>query len=332
MPLFINTNVTSLNSQRNLLGSAQVQGSAFQRLSSGLRINSAKDDAAGQAISQRMTSQVRGYSMAIRNANDGISLTQVADGAMTEVVQSLQRIRELAVQSANASLNDADRANLQAEADQRVAEIDRIAKQTVFNETPILKGFFDPNNLDVEELGVDGLPGNVGESQTLHVGADEDKVITFSVGSVTAKKLLGAIAEDPPSTPDIPAGPGGIPPAVVGIPGGSAVGGVDAVAAGAVDISNSFNAEATITQIDAAIASVVSFQADLGALQNRFQAVIENLASSVENISAARSRIVDADIAEETSKLTKASILQQAGTAVLAQANQQPQLALQLLG
>jgi flagellin len=277
MALTINTNVASLNAQRNLGKSQGALNTSLQRLSSGMRINSAKDDSAGLAISDRMTSQIRGLNQAVRNANDGISVAQTAEGAMGEVTNILQRMRELAVQSGNDSNSASDRTSLQAEVDQLISEIDRIADTTEFNETKLLDG--------------------TGSSLSFQVGArgtSNDK-ISINVGNLDmTTATLGVDA-------------------------------VDLSAAGS-DI------EATLTSIDDAIASVSSSRGDLGAIQNRFESTIANLSNISENVSAARSRIMDADIAQETSNLTKFNILQQAGVSILAQANQQPQLALSLLG
>ena len=275
MPLYINTNIASLNAQRNLLNSSNELGRTFSRLSSGLRINSARDDAAGLSISTRMTSQIKGLNMAIRNANDGISMSQVAEGALSETTNALQRIRELAVQSANGTLTSSDRADLQKEVTQLISEVQRISSQTEFNTKSMLTGSFT--------------------GMQIQVGAKSGQNIAFSIDSMSISAL-------------------GI--AAVSI-------GSNAGISGAASVLNT---------IDNALTSVSDLRANLGAVQNRFEAVIANLSNVVENMSAARSRIMDADIANETASLTKNAILQQAGTAVLAQANQQPQLALQLLG
>ncbi|MEO5346178.1 MAG: flagellin FliC [Magnetococcus sp. YQC-9] len=275
MPLFINTNVASLTAQRNLERSTGALGQTFARLSSGLRINSAKDDAAGLAISNRMTSQIRGLNQAIRNANDGISLSQVAEGALLETGNSLQRIRELAVQAANGTNTPADRADLQKEVSQLLSEIQRVADQVQFNNTKILDGTYN-------------------SGQQFQIGANANQTITVSIKAATFAALFGAAAS--------------------------------------VNIGTVSGANSALVQVTNALDSVSGIRANLGAIQNRFEAVIANLSNVVENMSAARSRIMDADIANETATLTRNAILQQAGTAVLAQANQQPQLALQLLG
>ncbi len=273
--LSVNTNVASLNAQNNLVTSQNELQTSLSRLSSGYRINSAKDDAAGLAISNRMTSQIRGLNQAARNANDGISLAQTAEGALDEVTNMLQRMRELAVQSSNGSNSSADRVSLDDEFNQLVAEIDRIADTTTFNGQNVL----------------DGTLGDV----AFQVGANAGEKITVSISS------------------DMTAGSSGL----------------------AVDddgIDTAGNASTAITAIDTAISSVDSFRGTLGAVQSRFESTIANVSNIAENVSSARSRIMDADFALETANLTKAQILQQAGTSMLAQANMVPQSALSLLG
>lgn len=277
MALTINTNVASLNAQRNLGKSQGALGTSLQRLSSGLRINSAKDDSAGLAISDRMTSQIRGINQAVRNANDGISVAQTAEGAMGEITNILQRMRELTVQSGNDSNSATDRTSLQAEVDQLIAEIDRIAETTEFNETKLLDGTGTSLSFQV------GARGTSNDRIGINVGSLDMTTATLGVGGVDLETAENDI-------------------------------------------------EATLDDIDAAIATVSSARGDLGAIQNRFESTIANLSNIAENVSAARSRIMDADIAQETSNLTKFNILQQAGVSILAQANQQPQLALSLLG
>ncbi len=280
MALTINTNVASLNAQRNLSNSQGALNKSMQRLSSGLRINSAKDDAAGLAISDRMTSQIRGLNQAARNANDGISLAQTAEGALQETTNILQRMRELAVQSANDTNTDADRASLDAEFSQLISEIDRIAGTTSFNGKVLLSG---------------GFATGTG-SAVFQVGANAGQTITVNIDGATAS-VLGS----------------GTMISATGVSTGAAAG-------------------SAISLVDAAIGQVDTIRGDLGAVQNRFESTIANLSNVSENLSAARSRILDADIAAETSAMTKFNILQQAGVSILAQANQAPQLALSLLG
>lgn len=272
MSIVLNTNVASLNAQRNLNASQGLLSQSMQRLSSGLRINSAKDDAAGLGISDRMTSQIRGLNQATRNANDAISLAQTAEGALAESTNLLQRMRELAVQAGNDTNSTEDRTSLQEEFDQLVTEISRIADNTAFNGTNVLDGTF---------------------SGIFQIGANEGQTITVSL------------------TTDMDAG-------------GLSVTGLS--------LADNTNAGSAITAIDDAIIVVDTERGRLGAVQSRLESTIANLSNVSENLSAARSRILDADIAMETSAMTKANILQQAGVAVLAQANQIPQLALGLLG
>lgn len=270
----INTNVISLNAQRNLNTSQSSLSTSMQRLSSGLRVNSAKDDAAGLAIAERMNAQVRGSNVAIRNANDGISLFQTAEGALGRIGENLQRIRELAVQSANGSLADADRLYLQDEADQLVAEITRIATSAKSNGVPLLDGTF--------------------LAASFQVGADAADVIdvSTSLGDFNMTTLA---------------------------------------AYAAADISTAVGATAVLTATDTDLGLVNTARAASGALQSRFEAVVAQLQVYSENTSAARGRIMDADFAVETANLSRAQILQQAGTAMVAQANQLPQQVLQLL-
>ena len=270
----INTNVMSLNAQRNLNASSGALATSMQRLSSGLRVNSAKDDAAGLAIAERMNAQVKGMNVAIRNANDGISLAQTAEGALGKVGDSLQRMRELAVQSANASNSASDRTNLNAEYQQLNDEVTRVLTGTKFN-------------------GVDLL--NTAASLSFQVGANN--VTTDQIAVSTTVLTTGT--------------------------------GVAAVTAG--DITSDTNALSAMDDLDDAIDEITTARATFGAVQNRFDAVISNLQVASENQAASRGRIMDADFATETSNLSRGQILQQAGTAMVAQANQLPQGVLSLL-
>jgi flagellin len=274
MSLFVNTNVSSLNAQRQLQNSGNALGTAFQRLSSGFRINSAADDAAGLQINNRLTSQIQGLDQAVRNANDGISVAQVAEGAMDEISTALQRMRVLAVQAENGINSEDDKGAIQAEIDQLVEEIDRIANTTSFGGEKLLDG----------ELG--DVSFLVGANSTA------DDRITIDLGTARDSEALT----------------------------------VDAV-----DVTGSTSA-AAIESIDAAIKTIGSARAGLGAIQNRLQSTIRNLSNISENVSEARSRIRDTDFAKETAELTRAQILQQTSVTVLAQANQRPQTALSLLG
>lgn len=484
MALGINTNVASLNAQNQLGKSQSMNDQALQRLSSGLRINSAKDDAAGMAISTRFQSQITGLNVAQRNANDGISLAQTAEGALDEITNNLQRIRELSVQSANATNSASDRQALNDEVQQRIAEIDRISSQTAFNGLKVLDGTFGQQNFQVganagetiginltqgtksdqigsiasQELQVTGtaLTGDleltVGQGETVTVGASTDgsaksvveainkanvsgltatatneQTLTFvdvsgddadsfvleingetvvsvsdlssgidadtliadinqesgATGVVASKNKDGdvvftaadgrnievkqTLTDGTGSTPVTAAG--GISEMVNGstttsvVDDGSAVatangqvsleaqesievgGSTDAAQLGSpgvialdatktiadVKVDTVENANSAIKAVDSALNSVNSLRGELGAIQNRFESTIANLGTSVENLSAANSRILDADFASETAALAKSQVLQQAGISVLAQANARPQQVLSLL-
>ena len=273
MPQTINTNLVSLNAQRNLNMSQASLATSMQRLSSGLRVNSAKDDAAGLAIAERMNTQVRGMNVAIRNANDAISLAQTAEGALGKIGDMLQRMRELAVQSANATNSSADRDNLQAEYLQLGDEITRTITSTRFNGQAILT-----------------TTGTL----SFQVGANSGDQVDVTTGDLSAGDIAAAVAES-------------------------------------IDGTDNTNPLAAMDAIDLALTEVNTARADYGAAQNRFEAVIATLQISAENQSAARARIMDADFAAETANLSRAQILQQAGNAMVAQANQLPQQVLQLL-
>lgn len=283
MAQVINTNIMSLNAQRNLNSSSASMATSIQRLSSGLRINSAKDDAAGLAISSRMSTQISGMTVASRNANDGISLAQTAEGALSSISSNLQRIRDLAVQSASDTNTDEDRASLQKEVDQLTAEISRVVDNTDFNGTKLLNG---------ERA-----------SFTIQVGSGSSADNQITISTVNMNDTVTALTGD-----------------TVG----------DATAT--FDISSSSGvATAALSTLDSMLQSVNNARADLGAIQNRFTSVISNLATSSENLTDARSRIQDTDYAAETAELTRTQILQQAGTAMLAQAKSVPQNVLTLL-
>jgi len=456
MPQIINTNIPSLTSQRNLNASQNDVATSLQRLSSGLRINSARDDAAGLAISERFTAQIRGLDQAARNANDGISLAQTAEGALAQVTNNLQRIRELAVQSANATNSTSDREALQAEVDQLAAEIDRVATQTNFNGVSLLDGSFTSQVFQVganagETITVDSIASarasalgqrteasatltlsgaptvvlngntitadddgkalataindaNVGvtatASETVATGASQTAAAltgTITINGVTTAAITTAVGQEATGRADTVAAINAIS-AATGVTatdtGASATGvtltaadgrnidvtfttqtsastGVtatattrstvdlvssDTIEVGAtvtnvtgvtastdvtaaltgtavsnLDISSVSGAEEAIRSIDAALTTVNGSRADLGAVQNRFDSVVVSLQTTAENLSASRSRIQDADFAQETASLARAQVLQQAGVAVLAQANAQPQNVLALL-
>ncbi|MBQ0929729.1 flagellin FliC [Ideonella sp. 4Y16] len=281
MPQTINTNLASMNAQRNLNMSQSSLQISMQRLSSGLRVNSAKDDAAGLAIAERMNAQVRGMNVAIRNANDGISLAQTAEGALSKVGDALQRMRELAVQSRNATNSSSDKDSLNKEFLELQSEISRVLGGTTFNGKHIL-------------------------------GADAT-MLTFQIGAnTTTDDVITVTTTDMKSASQITL-----------VTGASAA--IDA-AATAGDIAT------VIDNIDAALDTINDTRATFGATQSRFDAIVSNLQQSVENQAAARSRIMDADYAAETASMSRAQILQQAGTAMVAQANALPQQVLKLLG
>lgn len=275
MASIINTNIPSLNAQRNLASSQNSLATSLQRLSSGLRVNSAKDDAAGLAIATRMNAQARGMTVAIRNANDGISLAQTAEGALGQIKDHLLRMRDLAIQSANATNSSSDRLALQSEFSQLQQEIDRIGLQTSFNGLKI--------------IGADAT------AQTFQIGANAGETVTVTTTAISASSVSAATAS------------------------------------GTTSVSSAGGASAAIGAIDSAIDKVNTDRATYGAAQVRFEGVIAVLQVSRENQTAAASRILDADFAAETAALTRAQILQQAGTAMLAQANAIPQNVLQLL-
>ena len=268
MAAFINTNTASLNSQRNLSSSQTSLTNSLQRLSSGLRVNSAKDDAAGLSIATKMDTQVRGMSQAIRNANDGISLAQTADGALSTATEAMQRMRELAVQAANGTNASEDSTNLTKEFDALASEVTRLATDTKFNGKQIL--------------------ATSGTAVTIQVGADSGDAI--AIGKTDLQGIASTLT--------------------------------------GLDLST---ASVSLKALDTALASVTGLRADLGATQNRLSYSISNLQSSVENQSAAKSRIMDTDFAAETASMTRGQILQQAGTAMLAQANSLPNGVLSLL-
>lgn len=276
MGLRIGTNVTALNAQKALWGTKNSMDRAMARLSSGSRINKASDDAAGLAISENLKAQIRGNKQANRNAQDGISLIQTAEGSLGEVGNMLIRLRELGVQAASDTIGDKERSLANVEYAQLLEEIDRITGSTEFNGTPLLSG--TGGTLDFQ-IGVKNSP-------------DFDR-ISFDAAAADA--------------------------------------GTMALGLNLSNVLDKTSAQESLSQVDFAISYVNQLRAGFGAIQNRLNSTVENLQTSVENLSAANSRIRDADIADESTELSKQNILLQAGTAVLAQANQQPTLALQLL-
>lgn len=279
--MVINTNIASLNSQRMLSRTNESLSSAMERLSSGLRVNSAKDDAAGLAIADRMTSQIRGMTVAMRNANDGISMAQTAEAGMGNITETLQRMRDLAIQAANfGAVSSEDREKLQTEFRQLGNEIHRIIENTEFNGKKILNGSLS--------------------NAIFQVGPNTSTNNQISI-TISNLELMSGVNQ--------------------------LFGSLASIGSNAT-FSNVMSA---INNIDIAITKIDNFRATLGAIQNRFTTTISNLQSSIENQSAARSRIMDADFATETAALSRAQILQQAGTAMLAQANQSTQGVLRLL-
>ncbi|MGN4980753.1 flagellin A [Aeromonas dhakensis] len=301
MGLYINTNVSSLNAQRNLMNTNKSLDTSYTRLASGLRINSAKDDAAGLQISNRLTSQINGLDQGNRNANDGISVAQTAEGAMEEITSMLQRMRTLSQQSANGSNNSDDRTALQQEYTQLITEIDRVSKDTTFGGQNLLNG------------------GYVGSFQ---VGADAGQTITFRM--TTAFSISG-MASATKGNATVTTTTTGEPYSVAK----SSSGTVTTTSIGSITTAK--DAQSAMANLDYMIKVVDSKRAELGAVQNRFDSTIRNQANVSENVSAARSRIRDADFATETANLTKQNILQQAASTILSQANQRPQSALSLL-
>ncbi|SEQ25140.1 flagellin N-terminal helical domain-containing protein [Piscibacillus halophilus] len=270
--MIINNNIPALNTHRQMGINQGNMQSSMEKLSSGLRINRAGDDAAGLAISEKMRAQINGLDQASRNAQDGISLIQTAEGALDETHSILQRMRELAVQSANDTNTNDDRAELQKELDALIEEVDRISQNTEFNTQKLLDGSY--------------------ESKEFHIGANETQSITINIGDMQAESL-----------------------------------GISELA-----INDQESADNAIATLDDAIKNVSSERADLGAIQNRLEHTISNLDNASENLSAAESRIRDVDMAKEMMEMTKSNILSQASQSMLAQANQQPQSVLQLLG
>ncbi|MBQ4810485.1 flagellin [Pseudoalteromonas luteoviolacea] len=320
MALYVNTNVSSLNAQRQLNNSATSLDTSFQRLSSGFRINSAKDDAAGLQVSNRLTGQINGLNQGIRNANDGISLAQTAEGALDETTQMFQRMRTLAQQASNGSNTDEDRLAIQEEIRSLSAEVNRVAADTTFGGQNLLDGTYDAN---------------------FQVGADAVQTISFSMQNVggTANSITaqGGFTMS---------GIAGVASAVTGASLSATTGTIsntvgasadntafsDVFSATGISVSSQANAQAVLAGMDSLIAVVDKKRAELGAVQNRFQSTIRNQSNVSENLAAAKSRIKDTDFASETASLTKMQILQQASSSILSQANQRPQVALSLLG
>ena len=376
MPSVINTNLPSLNTQRNLGTSQASLNTSIQRLSSGLRVNSAKDDAAGLAIAERMNAQVRGLNVAARNANDGVSLAQTAEGSLGKISEMVQRMRELAVQASNATNSNTDRAALQAEVSQLKEEIDRVAANSNFNGTKLLDGSFSSAKFQVgsdagesitvasiadarlagmgvvnrastqsstaistltatslgdltingTDISVLAAAGTTQERQAQVVDAINRISTTTGVGAfydATNNKIVMTSAGNITLT--------GAAGAKVGFVAADSATAAASANMASLDVSSYAGAQLAMQQCDAALAQINGARASLGAVQSRFESAVANIQIAAENTTAARSRIMDTDFAAETANMTRAQILQQAGTAMLSQANQLPQQVLSLL-
>lgn len=366
----INTNITSLIGQQNLQKSQSALQTSMERLSSGLRINSAKDDAAGQAIANRMTAQITGLSQAQRNANDGISVAQTAEGALNQINDNLQRIRELSVQAENGTNSADDLNSIQAEITQRLSEVNRISKETSFNGVNVLAEDQSLNiqvgandgeqiGIDLKEVSASTLSLNTyntnGYEGTANAYVDGDvkdglgyDIAAASV-TVTDSSTAGAtnalIQDDNGNffvqSDDGLAAPDSVKYYAVdesdftivdSTDGGTTSGTLNVAFDSESQYQINARTESPLAAVDAALSKVDTLRSDLGAIQNRFESAITNLSTNETNLAAARSRIQDADYAVEVANMTRAQILQQAGTSVLAQANQVPQSVLSLLG
>lgn len=302
MSIVVNTNVGSLNAQRSLAESGRELATAMERLSSGKKINSAADDAAGFAIAERMTAQVRGLNMATKNANDGLAMLATIENATNDVTDMLQRIRELAVQAANDTNSSTDRGYLQKEVDSLMNEINRVASQTVYNDLNVLDGT---------------------RSGTIQVGTDAGQTVSFSIAAIDTDTLglttLSFAAGTPATVSDI------------STVAADNDGVLSVNVAQKISVLTASDAANSLTAITTAIEQVASNRAGYGALANRLEYTVSNLMNVAEFTTSARSQIEDADFAAESARLAKAQVLQQTGTAMLAQANAAPQLALQLI-
>ena len=351
----INTNITAMIGQQNLNQSQNALSTSMERLSSGLRINSAADDAAGQAIANRMSSQITGLSQAQRNANDGISIAQTAEGALNQINDNVQRVRELTVQAQNGTNSDDDLQSIQDEIDQRTAEIDRISDETNFNGVKVLSEDSDisiqvgandgetisvnlqqtnSSTLGLDDLDVTKLPSEFSVEGVSGGSGASTADSTLSIEDSSSGSLTGAnVIQNSDGDTYIQTEDGEYFAATASYASGSDTVTVSADSATALTETEIADAGvAPLANLDNALKTVDGFRSDLGAIQNRFDSAITNLSTNETNLSAARSRIEDADYADEVSNMTKNQILQQAGTSVLAQANQLPQNALSLLG
>ncbi|MFV8781618.1 FliC/FljB family flagellin [Microbulbifer sp. SA54] len=364
----INTNITAMIGQQNLSKSQSALQTSMERLSSGLRINSAADDAAGQAIANRMSSQITGLAQAQRNANDGISVAQTAEGALNQVNDNLQRIRELSVQAQNDTNSQSDLNSIQDEINQRLSEIDRISSETNFNGVQVLaedRGFtiqvgandgeqitmnlkqIDSSTLNLDTFNVNGYEGSLtavaaDDSFTTDDGTavEYNASTAVSIQDADGNTVTGTLSTDDDgnyfvtdsgsgdvySVTDMSIADSGTDTDTDGTNDAAITVTVDA------DTALSAKSSSPLAALDSALSDVDALRSDLGAIQNRFDSAINNLSTTETNLSAARSRIEDADYATEVSNMTRAQILQQAGTSVLSQANQLPQSVLSLLG
>lgn len=382
----INTNITSMIGQSNLNKSQNALQTSMERLSSGLRINSAKDDAAGQAIANRMTAQITGLNQASRNANDGISIAQTAEGSLNQINDNVQRIRELTVQAANGTNSQEDLNSIQDEINQRLNEIDRISEETDFNGTKVLDDGVGPMTIQVgandgetisialtainrDTLGLDNFNVNgdrlveaAEEGESYNIGGSSFEVLSaaptgvtgstdllasalsgLTGGQITNLTVGGDIVFDSNGAAFLQTSGGYFAVTDIAISAGasSAAGTITSITVSDEPVTGLTNDAAAVgenktalpmEQLDDALQTIDSLRSELGAVQNRFEDAITNLDTNSTNLSAARSRIEDADYAVEVANMTRAQILQQAGTSVLAQANQIPQNVLSLLG
>jgi flagellin len=325
MSIVVNTNIGSLNAQRSLAESSRELSTAMERLSSGKKINSAADDAAGFAIAERMTAQVRGLNMATKNANDGLAMLATIENATNDVTDMLQRVRELAVQASNDTNSSTDRQYLQKEVDSLLNEINRVASQTVYNDQVVLDGT---------------------HTGQLQVGTDNGQNITFNIKSIDTDTLgltgtsatddafdagstPGVIKSNLVSAADVTAAAAASVTLTAGTENDTSSQGGDGIAG--LSVLTAAHAEAALTKITTAIEQVAGNRAEYGAMANRLEYTVSNLMNVAEFTTAARSRIEDADFAAESARLAKAQVLQQTGTAMLAQANASSQLAIQLI-
>ncbi|CAM3547214.1 MULTISPECIES: flagellin N-terminal helical domain-containing protein [Pseudoalteromonas] len=323
MALYVNTNVSSLNAQRQLMQSGNALDTSFKRLSSGFRINSAADDAAGLQISDRLTSQINGLNQGNRNANDGISLAQTAEGAMDEVTSMFQRMRTLAQQASNGSNTDEDRLAIQEEIRSLASEVNRVAKDTTFGGQNLLDGSYEANF----QVGADAVQTIGFSMKNVGSSANGSNSLTAN-GGFTMSGIAGiASAVTGKTMSTLAAGISNVGTGVT-----EATAGFTNMAATIISVSSQENAQQVLAAMDSMIAVVDKKRAELGAVQNRFQSTIRNQSNIQENLSAAKSRVKDTDFAQETASLTKMQILQQASQTILSQANQRPQAALSLLG